>query len=394
MTTFAPPARRPAVFRITKNLELGGVQKRLSQLLPLLLPHFDVHVVVTGRRGRLADDLERAGVHVHHLPVQGKWNPVAIWRIASLLRRHKADIVHGHSRGGIVLGVLAGALAGVPVRIGHVHSRGAHWLADSRWGIQRQILLETLVHKLGKSHVFCVSEETRDHFLEQTGLPASRVSLLYNGVALPEGIDKSRAAAVRERYAITPDSVVLGFVGRLTWGKGLDFIEAMAAKLARNTAGGRRRHVFFIVGRGSEKTMTSLRKTFAPFAQHGVDLVLAGEQADAGPFYQAFDLLIFPSQPQYEGFGAVMLEAAAHGLPILTRQIAPAEELQRHYSRMYRMADAEDPSAALDALLALPPDPGERFAAMFSIESMAQQTIEHYRRLLAEAAGDPRGRRR
>ena len=87
-----------------------------------------------------------------------------------------------------------------------------------------------------------------------------------------------------------------------------------------------------------------------------------------------------------------MLEAAAYGLPILSRRIAPAAELERYYSRIYRMADDEDPAAAIHALLALPPDTKGDFAAVFSIEAMAQRTIDQYRRLLPAARNAPGGR--
>ena len=117
------PNPKPVLFRVTNNLKIGGVQRRLRALLPLLTDRYDVHVVTYKERGVFFDELAQLGVHVHFLPRKGHWDPVAIWKLARLFRRHHADIVHTHSFGRNIFGILAAALARVPVRIGQVHSR-------------------------------------------------------------------------------------------------------------------------------------------------------------------------------------------------------------------------------------------------------------------------------
>lgn len=64
---------------------------------------------------------------------------------------------------------------------------------------------------------------------------------------------------------------------------------------------------------------------------------------------------MFCSEPGVEGMPGVVLEACAHGLPILARKAAPIEEIRVHYDRIAFLHDKLPAAEQLNAALGLPP---------------------------------------
>lgn len=376
---------KPVVFRVTNNLKLGGVQKRLASVLPLLARDFRVHVVTYRDQGPLVRVLEDAGVRCHFTPFHGKWSPLGISGLARLFREHGADLVHTHSLGGNIAGILAAARAGVAVRVAQVHHRGAHWYAATALGRRKQALQESLVHRLFTHRVLHVSQESLEYFQRMTGLPGRMLSVLHNGVAFPErsgaadagGPQAELGTELRAELGLGPDTLVLGFVGRFVRGKGvsflLDFAEALLAA-QDNVA---------VVAVGDGNRLERARRRVAEAGLEG-RLLLPGRREDVDRFYALFDAFLFPSQGAWEGMPGVVLEAAGAGLPILARETRPVREVAGYYSRIHFMVEDSDPSRSLEAALALPEDDGAALRAEFSIQAMADRTRALYEELLEE----------
>jgi len=146
-------------------------------------------------------------------------------RLAGLLRRLRAGVVHGHSLTGNVLGIGAAALAGARVRVGHVHTQRDHWYGRGLRGWSQQ-WQETLVLRRLAGRVLLGNRESLDWYQRATGLPRELLTVLHNGL----DPDRLRCALGRQeaRAALgaAEDDVLLGFVGRLAPGKGLeDFVD-------------------------------------------------------------------------------------------------------------------------------------------------------------------------
>lgn len=128
---------------------------------------------------------------------------VATIRLAVLLRRLRADAVHAHAFRAIVIGRVAGWLAGVPIRISMVP--GPYHLSAP---VQRT--LDRLTWRLD-DRVVASCEHTRRLYRE-LGVPGSRLACIYYGVD-PGRFDPSRADPARVRDELgTGDALLVGLV--------------------------------------------------------------------------------------------------------------------------------------------------------------------------------------
>jgi len=366
---------KPVLFRVTNNLKVGGVQKRLRALLPLLTEHYEVHVVTYKDRGVFFDELAKLGVQTHFLPRKGHWNPAAIWRLAKLFRKHRADIVHTHSFGGNIFGILAAALARVPVRIGQVHLSDLHWYGATAMRRKKQMLEERLVHRLFSHKVVFVSRESLEYFRRHSRLPNKMLTILHNGLDLPGNAE----AASRAEMGLPEEGKLVGFVGRITRGKGVGRFLEIARQASLESPG---RYHFVVIGDGE-----GLSRHQAWSREQGLEseITFLGERHDIHRCYAALDCLIFCSDPGVEGMPGVALEACAHGLPILALKTAPLEEIHEYYPRIAFMDGFTSGAKQLEKALALPVANQKSFRDEFSIEAMQARTLALYADLRRQA---------
>jgi glycosyltransferase involved in cell wall biosynthesis len=367
---------RPVLFRITNNLKVGGVQRRLRALLPQLTSDFEVHIVTYRDKGVFFDELAELGVHTHFLPRRGSLDPIAIARLALLLRRHKADIVHTHSFGGNIFGILAAALAGVRVRVGQVHLCDLHWYGKNRWRRKKQILEETLIHRTLTHKILFVSKQSRDHFKRHTKLPGSMLEILHNGMEFPDRFALTPVS--RSTFGIGEHEIVIGFVGRIAKGKGLEYFIDYASRINESEHD---RYRFVVIGSGGD--MDHYR-TLASQKGLGNRLLFLGERKDIFNLYPLLDCLLFTSDPTTEGMPGVVLEACSFGLPILARRSPTLIEVAEYYSRLIFINESAEPENELERALSLPQADQTAFRKEFSLATMKTRTVDLYFRLLKQ----------
>ena len=139
-------------------------------------------------------------------------------------------------------------------------------------------------------------------------MPSGQVHLIPQGVVLPAPAAEPRAA-LRGRLGLEPDAPVLLFVGSLSRRKGIDTLLALVRDLP---AASRARLV--IVGPDLEDDYAAEMRAAA-----GPRVQFVGYLDDPSPWYRAADMFVFASHA--EGFGNVLLEAMAHGLPVVSRRL-------------------------------------------------------------------------
>lgn len=147
----------------------------------------------------------------------------------------------------------------------------------------------------------------------------ARCHLIPCGVTVPASLRGARAR-LREELAIGQDDQVLLFVGGLCGRKDPLFLVRMLPALLVQHPHTR----LVLVGPPLEADHVALIQ--AEIAAHHLEkqVFLLGERADPHPCFAAADILVFASH--LEGFGTVVPEAMAHGLPVVVRRLAGVNE--------------------------------------------------------------------
>lgn len=173
----------------------------------------------------------------------------------------------------------------------------------------------------------------------QYGVPAARLSVVYNGVDLerfhPDRRAEWRAGAL-DQAGMPADAWLALFVGSGFARKGLETAIRGFAALDD------RRARLAVVGRGDE----------APYVRLGHALGVAdrvvwlGARPDVERWYAAADVVLLPSR--YEPFGNVHLEALASGVPVVTSTRSGGSEVVDQACGA--VIDPDDVPAATEAL--------------------------------------------
>lgn len=194
--------------------------------------------------------------------------------------------------------------------------------------------------------VIVPSEYLRRRTIER-GLPPARVIVLPN----PIDVDRFRfdpvlRAKARSSLGLHDDDVLLGYVGRFEPEKG---VETLARALNRAMPDNPRLHALWVGHGRAEPSLRGIVANGASSARHRWSPWLD----DVRPAYAAMDLLALPSEGS-ETFGRVLVEAQAHGLPVLgARNGGIPEALSNGETGMLVPAgDVEAWSAAIADLVA------------------------------------------
>ncbi len=313
----------------------GGAELFYDRLVPALNERVP-QVAIVRPEGSRADALEAAGVPTHRFRFGNRWLD---WRT----RRGVARAL-----------VNEGANLAITwmSRASQLTRPGACPIAARLGGFYP---LKNFRHC---DHFIAITRGLAAH-IEAGGVPPARIHLIGNF------IDESPAApADRAALQTPPDAPLIFACGRLHPNKGFDV-------LLRALAGVPSAHLWIAGDGPSRQTLRSL------CAELGLDerVRFLGWQVSVNPYLSAADLFVCPSR--HEPHGNIVLEAWAHGCPILAAATHGPVELIEHgvTGWLCRNEDAKDMARGAQALLQDP----SRAAAM------AAAGAERYRQRFARA---------
>jgi glycosyltransferase involved in cell wall biosynthesis len=361
------------------TLDHAGAEKQFA-LLATRLPRdeFDVHAVTLTRGGPYEAMIRGAGVRLTNLNKRLKLDPLALWRLRSLLDAERPDILHSWIFAANAYGRLIAGKKGRPkvlVSERCVDSWKSPW---QLWLDRRQVGRTTRL--IGNSHSVA-------DFYRSLGVPSAKLAVIPNAVEVPAAPPADRDQTLGE-FGIPAGSRVVGFAGRLARQKRVhDMVWAMQI-LKQLTD----RVYLMLIGDGPE------RSTLSELARHvGCEHLVrfVGHRDDAARLIGLFNVLWLASD--FEGMSNSIMEAMAAGVPVVASDIPPNRELvvDGQTGFLVKVGDSVGMAQFTDRILAdaalaqrLGDAGRERMRTNFSVERMVSQHAELYRQVLAE--GDPR----
>ncbi|MBN2557805.1 MAG: glycosyltransferase family 4 protein [Clostridia bacterium] len=247
-----------------------------------------------------------------------------ILMLRRFFRKEKFDMVQYSTPNASLYASIASWLAGVPVRL------YCQWgiLYTGYGGLKRTFfkVLEKTVCRLStwiEPDSFGNLEFSRGEGL----YGEANSSVIWNGSACgidPVKFDIGQKPAwrkeTRDRYGIAEGSYVIGFVGRVTRDKGINELLSAARVFFK-------RHdeaMLMIVG--DQGGSATIDPPLLEWSLNEKRIIYTGRMPDVWKMLSAMDLFILPSYR--EGFGSVVIEAGAMGLPVIVTDIpGPTEAI-------------------------------------------------------------------
>lgn len=296
------------------------------------------------------------------------------------LSEFNPDIIHIATPD--LLGIAARRYAlkhGIPT-VSSYHTHFSSYLKYYKLGFAEPVLWTYLRWFYGTSEQIYVPSESMSSVLRSHGI---REGLLD----WPRGVDTQRfspdkrSQEWRQSLGFSPDDVVVTFVGRLVWEKGLDvYAESIQTLRERGV-----QPKSLIVGDGPTRDDLVDRLPDTVFAGH-----LEGDELSTA--YASSDIFLFPSET--ETFGNVTLEAMASGLPAVCADATGSSTLVEDGQTGF-LAEPKNVSAFADCLDRLISDPvlrnkmsaASREKAMkFDWEAVLGKIPSYYNELLASGS--------
>ena len=376
-----------AVCIVIDTNQVGGPGKGIIQYLRHTpLKHLR-HIVVTPRypnrpEAPFARAVIEAGFELHFVDQRHGFDTQALSQMVELVRAQNCAIIQTHGYKAHLFGWWTRRKLKIPW-IAYAHGWTSENLKVRLYNQVERILLPRA------DHVVAVSRPLYERALKwrgETQSRASSTSLIMNAVDAAEVRRTSSAAQIREQLGLSSSKLLLGFIGRLSSEKGLEFLlQAFSQAIAK----GMQAHLM-LVGKGPE--LSNLR---ALTQRLGLEQFVSfcGHQESLAGYYEALDILILPSIS--EGLPNVVLEAMVFEKPVIATRVGSVPDVITHQvdgllvpagdavalaQALYELSQSAEKRSQIGSLAA------QTARSRFGAAARAQAIAEIYTKLLKNIA--------
>lgn len=377
-------SKKKIFYLITKSNQ-GGAQRNVCDLATGVSPELFEVSVFAGGDGWLFDELAKKNIHTESLPFLARdihfFSEIAVFfKLLTLFKKERPDILHLHSSKAGALGALAGRFAGVKKIIFTAHgwafneprfflSRAAIWLVS--W------LTALLAHR-----IIVITKKEYAQTLAMPFLSREKIAYIPNGIGdihfLPKKEAQEKLLGPQAKN-IGANALWIGTISELTANKGLRYAIEAITLLKKDTSSP---FVFVVIGEGEERK--TLEKQIADYKLFGT-VFLVGHKKDAQTLLKAFDIFMLASLK--EGLPYALLEAGVADLPIVASNVGGIpdiigeesgilvppkhpEEFVKALKKIISNVSAEESSGGQNA---------HRIKETYSLQKMLRDTVSLYK---------------
>ncbi len=378
------PRERARLLFLVDHLVAGGSELQLVALLRGLdRERYDVHLAQFRESDPEMRDIDVGDTEVVRLHRSRRYEPSLLYRLVSLMRRLKVDLVYTVLSTADIWGRVAACLARRPAL---VTRKGTVLSGGDRENY------EAMFDRLLRPFTDAVIVNSRmglEDLIRARRADGDRAVVIHNGTDCerfsPLTPEERRRA--REELGIPQSGLLVAGAGRLSEEKGWETLIGAVARLPRQ---GEREVYWLIAGDGPMRKLLEEH-----IARHGLSgrLRLLGFRRDVPSILGAADVVVLPSHR--EGIPNVLCEAMAMARPVVATRVGGIPELVED-GRSGLVVEPREPQALADALGALLADPHarerlgghgrQRIVSEFSLERMVNETDRVLQTVLADRA--------
>lgn len=309
------------IMHIFGTMDRGGAELRTLELAERIPGCRHVYIVLSGRPGEMAPQIERRGDVV----VSCRIDAFFLGRFLRAVRHYRPTVVHSNvaTFSGVILALAA--LAGVRNRIAHFRSTGDEHGDNLRRRLQRS-LFSCLISRFA-TRIIGVSPGALTHGWRGDWTSDSRASVVPDGVPLQQP----------DPFPPPRQELVIAHVGKPLPSKRRTFaIEVLHA--VRSLGIDARLQMVGPTESSEKASLTTLAENLGV----GSALTFLGVRSDVVDLLRASDLLLATSDR--EGLPGVVLEALSVGCPAVAARI-PGVEYIAEYCDGVAVVDPHDAAA-------------------------------------------------
>lgn len=350
------------IVHTVSSLQIGGMEHVVLRLAAAQQAAGHRVMIVALRGGPLVDQAVARGLVVREL---GRSRSARLLDTVRLFMSVRPDIVHAHNPTSLHYAVLSRIVprAAVVITLHGDQETHARLGSDVEWRL--------VSATVAVSHAAARTLTLPRH--------APTPTVIHNGIVVNQP-DSALRQRVRAELGI--GSAFAGvMVARVDGRKG----HRTLLSCLRSLAAARRNVIVFVIGDGAERAALEAEVR----EQNLADVMRClGSRSDVDRFLEAADFFVLPSDT--EGLPLSVLEAMAHGLPVVASRVGGLPELIDDGIHGF-LVPAGDAAAVGDAICRLMDDAvlrrrlGEaarsRAATQFSMESVARRYTELYERV-------------
>jgi glycosyltransferase involved in cell wall biosynthesis len=299
--------------------QMGGAQKVVQEIIRHL-PEDDYEITLATKPGgdliswiKDINCSRKSPVNIVELDSSQReinpWNDFRLFNdLRNIIHQHDIQVVHFHSSKMGIVGRAAAASLKVPWILFTVHG----WGINDYQSTATQTMLGVAEQVCGRwaDEIVCVCNSDLEKGRINKWIPSNKGIVIHNG--MPDTSTYKRTGHFRESLGISPDSIVVGTVARLTEAKAPEFLLKVANRLFQKN---NEIHVVIIGDGPLEGDCRDLVNALG--IEKRVHLV--GAKNNVPQLLPEFD--IFTLLSRWEGFPLAIIEAMFAGLPVVATNV-------------------------------------------------------------------------
>lgn len=325
----------------------------------------------------LEDHLKAQNFNVIRIHHSGKltW-PSTVIKLYNHFKSNRPHIIHCHLKVAATLGLIAGKLAHVPVRIHTRHHSSLHHIYFSKG-----VFWDRLNNKLS-THIIAISGEVKKILIEWEKAPASKIHYIPHGFLLSEFENSNETIIhkIRTTYQIENKHPIIGVVSRFTHWKGVQYIIPAFKQILHKYPNA----VLFLLNASGDYE-NEINALLAQLNTNNYRKIVF--EPNISSAYKVMDLCVHaPIDEHSEAFGQVYIEALAAGVPLVATQSGIANNILVHQQNSW-LVPHQDADAIKEGIIAILEKPdvkrqliknGLETVKSFSLQNMINQLTHLY----------------
>lgn len=365
------------IVHIVHSFDVGGIETLVLNLCNMMdKSKYEFHLItLTSDKLRmvqqLSEDIEIDSLPFNHQEiktVKGLLN--ALYQLVKLLKIINADIIHSHLTS-LPLLFISTAIKYANVTSVHIrtlHTAGLFYENQNGLSNKLKLFAEKIAMRLVKTHLISVSNTVYKNNFSHFKDIAENITLIQNGIDLHKFNKHLYKGIVKQNFGIQEDYLLISYIARLDEGKNHDFlIEIWKDVLAKYS-----NVILCFAGDGVYKERLQEKVKKMGLINH---IIFLGAINNVPELLSVSDFSVFPSS--YEGFGLVMIEKFAMGLPVVASDIKSFQDITTNNEDAF-LIPLECKSEFIDKIIKLCSEPILRKKMGENALSAAQHySIEH-----------------